>query len=429
MTDNAYDLETLSIHAGCGPDSATGARTIPVHQSTAFVFQDAEQAANLFALREAGFVYSRLTNPTVGALEEKLAAMDGGSAATCTSSGHAAQMMVMAALLTPGDEVASSQKLYGGSLNQFAVLFPARFGWKSPTFSPTDPDGCKAVITDKTRAIFLESLSNPEGVVADLEAFAKIAEDAGIPLVVDNTMATPYLCKPKDFGANIVTYSTTKFISGHGNAMGGAVVDCGNFDWIKYGDKYPELGKPNPGYGDINFAETFGPAAFAIHNHAVGLRDIGCNQQPMNAYLTFVGSETLSLRMAKHCENALALAKFLKGHDKVSFVNYAGLPDSPNNANAKKYMKGQGGAVFTFGLKGGYDAGVKLIESVKLFSHLANIGDTRSLIIHPASTTHSQLDDAGKEKAGAGPEVVRISVGIENYKDIEDDLAQALAQV
>lgn len=420
-------LETISIHAGCGPDPATGARTIPIHHSTAFVFEDAEHGADLFALRKAGFSYSRLTNPTVGALEEKLAALEGGSGATCTSSGHAAQLLIMSALLGPGDHVVSSCKMYGGSLTQFGRIFPDCFGWECTPFNTDNAQEARAAITPKTKAIFAESLSNPEGVVADLEGLAKIAGEAGIPLIIDNTMATPALCKPLEYGAHIVTYSTTKFISGHGNAMGGAVVDGGKFDWSKYPDKFPRLAKPNDIYNGITFCETFGPAALAVHNHAVGLRDLGMNQQPMNAYLTFVGAETLQLRMDKHCENALAVAQYLEKHPKVESVSYAGLDSSPHNANAKKYMKGRGGAVFTFNIKGGNEEAAGVVNNVRLFSHLANIGDTRSLMIHPFSTTHSQLDDAGKKAAGAAPNTIRVSIGIETIEDIIADLEQALA--
>lgn len=428
MTSPKHGLETLSIHTGCGPDEATGARTIPIHQSTGFVFDDAEHGADLFALKKAGFVYSRLTNPTVGALEEKLATLEGGSAATCAASGHAAQLLVLSALMSPGEHVVNSCKLYGGSVNQFAAIFPDMFGWENTTFHPADAQSAADAITPKTKAIFAESLSNPEGVVADIEELSKVAKEAGIPLIIDNTMATPYLCKPLEHGADIVTYSTTKFLSGHGNAMGGAVVDGGSFDWLAYADKFPRLAKPNDNYNGLNFAETFGPAALAIHNHAVGLRDLGMNQQAFNAYLTFIGMETLALRMQKHCENALAIAEFLEAHDKVEHVRYAGLKNSKNNERAQKYMKGQGGAVFTCALKGGYESCQTVINDTELFSHLANIGDTRSLIIHPASTTHSQLDDEGKAKAGAANNVLRLSIGIETVEDLIADLNNALSK-
>lgn len=425
-TSKKYGLETQSIHTGCGPCPATGARTIPIHQTTAYVFDNAEHGADLFALREAGFVYSRLNNPTVSALEEKLSTLDGGCGATCTASGHGAQLLALSALMSPGDHIVTSCKLYGGSVNQFSTVFPDVFGWQNTSFHPTKPDEAKGAITPKTKAIFAESLSNPEGVVTDIEGLAAVAREAGIPLIIDNTMATPYLCKPLEFGANIVTYSTTKFLSGHGNAMGGTVIDGGNFDWLKHKEKFPRLGLPSKNYNGIVFAEQFGEMALAVHNHAIGLRDLGMNQQPMNAYLTFVGLETLALRMQRHCENALAVAQFLESHDKVAHVNYAGLESSGHHANAQKYMKGHGGAVFTFALKGGYNACVKTVNDLELFSHLANIGDTRSLIIHPASTTHSQLNEEARAKAGAGNDVLRVSIGIETIEDLLSDLDRVL---
>ncbi|CAG0894236.1 unnamed protein product [Cyprideis torosa] len=421
-----HGLETQSIHVGCGPDPTTGARTIPIHQTTAFVFDSAEHGADLFALRDTGYIYSRLTNPTCAALEEKLATLEGGSGATACASGHGAQLLALSALMSPGDHVISSCKLYGGSVNQFGSTFPDMFGWENTTFNPTKPDEAKAAITSKTKAIFAESLSNPEGTVADIEGLAAVAKEAGIPLIIDNTMATPYLCKPIEHGANIVTYSTTKFMSGHGNAMGGAVIDGGNFDWLVHADKFPRLGKPSCNYNGITFAENFGAMALAIHNHAVGLRDLGGQQQPFNAYLTFTGLETLSLRMQKHCENALAIAQYLESHDKVAWVSYAGLKSSQHHANAQKYMNGQGGAVFTFALKDGFEACKKVATDLELFSQLANIGDTRSLIIHPASTTHSSLNDEARAKAGAGNDVLRVSIGIETVEDLIQDLKRVL---
>ena len=426
MKNNTPGLETLAIHAGTPPDESTGARVTPIHQSTSFVFNDTDHAANLFGLKEFGFIYSRLTNPTVGALEARLAALDGGTGATCTSSGHASQLMICAALMTPGDHFVASTNLYGGSLNQFKNTFPRTFGWNASFADPMKNDTFKEAITEKTKFIFVESLANPGGVVTDLEALAKIAEEAGIPLVVDNTMATPYLCRPFDFGANIISYSTTKFLSGHGHAVGGANVDGGNFNWQKHAHKFPALAQPDPSYHGLVFADTFGDMAFAVHGHAVGLRDLGMTQQPMNAFLTLSGLETLPLRMQRHCENAQHVAEHLNAHPAVKWVNYAGLIDNPCHDRARKYMKGKAGAVFTFGLEGGYEAGVKLVNNVKLISHLANIGDTRSLIIHPASTTHSQLSEEELVAANAGPEVVRISVGLETVADIIADLDQAL---
>jgi len=425
MADTPFGFETRAIHAGAAPDPATGARATPIYQTTSFVFDDVDHAASLFNLQQVGFIYSRLTNPTVSVLEEKIANLEGGKGATATSSGHAAQMLALFPLMRPGDEFVASKKLYGGSLNQFANSFPRAFGWNAVFVDPTDPEDFRRAVTEKTKAIFIESLANPGGVVCDIEAIARVADDAGVPLIVDNTMATPWLCRPIEWGATLVVHSTTKFLGGHGNSIGGVVVDSGRFDWSK-GGKYPALTEPEPGYHGLKFFETFGDLAFTIHGHAVGLRDLGPNQQPMNAFLTLTGIETLALRMERHCANALKVAEYLSGHPEVAWVEYAGLPSSAYNALARKYLPKGAGAVFTFGLKGGYDAGVALVENVKLFSHLANIGDTRSLIIHPASTTHRQLSPEGLKAAGAGPDVVRLSVGIESVDDIVADLDQAL---
>ncbi len=421
-------FDTLCIHGGTPPDAATGARSTAIHQSSAFVFQDAEQAADFFALRKPGYIYSRLTNPTVSALEGRLAMIEGGTGATCTPSGLAAHLLVFFSLMRTGDNFIASQKLYGGTIGQFGHSFKRAFGWHCKFVDPTTLDDFDRAVDEKTKAIFVESLSNPEGVVVDIEALAKIADKHHIPLIVDNTIATPYLCRPLEYGASIVTHSTTKFLSGHGNAMGGAVIDGGTFDWMKYADKFPDMAKPDPCYHGVNFAESFGDQALSVHNHAVGLRDLGLNQQPMNAYITLMGMETLSLRMERHCASALKVAQFLEKHPAVSWVNYPGLPSSPYYNLSKKYFDGRGSAVFTFGARGGFDAGVKIVDSVKMFSHLANIGDTRSLIIHPASTTHSQLNEDQKVKAGCGPEVVRLSVGLENVDDIIADIDQALKQ-
>ncbi|HEY8963984.1 MAG TPA: O-acetylhomoserine aminocarboxypropyltransferase/cysteine synthase family protein [Alphaproteobacteria bacterium] len=430
MTKDAAKIykgfDTLALHAGTPPDPVTGARSIPINQATAFVFNDATHAANLFALKEVGFVYSRLTNPTVAALEERIAALEGGVGATCTASGHAAQMLVLSALMQPGDHLVASNRLYGGSQNQIKNIFPRTFGWQSTMVDPHDVDNFKRAITDNTKAIFVEGMANPSGVIVDIEKIADVANDAGVPLIVDNTLCTPALCRPLDFGAHIVTHSTTKFLSGHGNAMGGVVVDGGKFPWWDHKDKFKALGQPEPGYQNLVFADAFKNMALCIHNHAVGLRDLGMNQQPLNAYLTVLGIETLSLRMDRHCSNSLAVAQFLNKHPKVSWVNYAGLSDSRYHALAKKYLGGRGGAVFTFGVKGGHEAGTKLVSSVTLLSHLANIGDTRSLLIHPSSTTHSQLTEDEKRARGIEPEMVRLSIGLESVDDIIADLDQAL---
>jgi O-acetylhomoserine (thiol)-lyase len=420
-----FGFETRAIHAGAAPDPATGARATPIYQTTSFVFDSADHAASLFNLQQVGFIYSRLTNPTVSVLEERIASLEGGRGATATSSGHAAQLLALFPLMRPGDEIIASRKLYGGSLNQMANAFPRAFGWNTVFVDPDDPQNFARAVTDRTRAIFIESLANPGGVVCDIAAIAKVADAAQVPLIVDNTMATPYLCRPFEWGASIVVHSTTKFLAGHGNSIGGVVVDSGRFDWTKAG-KYPALSEPEPGYHGLKFHETFGDLAYTVYGHAVGLRDLGPNQQPMNAFLTLQGIETLGLRMERHCANAHKVAEFLDGHPAVAWVNYAGLPASPYHALQTKYLPKGAGSVFTFGVKGGYAAGVKLVETVALFSHLANIGDTRSLIIHPASTTHRQLDEAGLKAAGAGPDVVRLSIGIESVEDIIADLDRAL---
>ncbi|WP_448189685.1 O-acetylhomoserine aminocarboxypropyltransferase [Azospirillum sp. sgz301742] len=420
-----FGFETRAIHAGAAPDPATGARQTPIYQTTAYVFDDIDDAASLFNLQKLGFIYSRLTNPTVSVLEERLANLEGGVGATCTSSGHSAQMMALFPLLSPGDEFIASTKLYGGSLNQFANSFPRAFGWKSIFVDTDDLEAVRKAVTPKTKAIFVESLANPGGVVTDLEALAKIADAAQIPLVVDNTLATPYLCRPIEHGATLVIHSTTKFLSGNGTSLGGVIIDSGKFDWTKAG-KYPALTEPEPGYHGLKFHETFGHLAYTIHGHAVGLRDLGPSQAPMNAFLTLNGIETLPLRMERHAANALKVAQFLESHPAVAWVSYAGLESSKYHQLAKKYLPRGAGSVFTFGVKGGYAAGVKVVESVQLFSHVANLGDSRSLIIHPASTTHRQLSEEGLAKAGAGQEVVRLSIGIESAEDIIADLDQAL---
>ena len=417
-------FETLAIHAGTAPDPATGARITPIYQTTAFVFNDVEHAADLFALRAFGNIYTRIMNPTQAPLEAKIAALEGGTAALTVASGHAAQLLAFHTLMQPGDEFIAARQLYGGSINQFNHSFKS-FGWNVVWADAEDPASFAKAITPKTKAIFVESVANPGGRITDLEAISKVAKKAGLPLIVDNTMATPYLCTPIAHGANVVIHSLTKFMGGHGNSMGGVIVDAGNFDWSASG-RYPLLSEPNASYHGMKLHETFGGIAFAIACRVLGLRDLGPAIAPLNAFLILTGMETLALRMQKHCENALAVATWLSKNKNVAWVTYAGLPKDSHNALAKKYTPRGAGAVFTFGLKGGYDAGVKLVSNVKLFSHLANIGDTRSLIIHPSSTTHSQLSAEQQVKAGAGPDVVRLSVGIEDVRDIIADLEQAM---
>ncbi|MCG8545502.1 MAG: aminotransferase class I/II-fold pyridoxal phosphate-dependent enzyme, partial [Alphaproteobacteria bacterium] len=363
---------------------------------------------------------------TVSVLEERCAALEGGVGSTATASGHAAQILALFPLMHPGDEIVAANKLYGGSINQMGHSYK-KFGWQATFVDPDDPANFAAALTERTKAIFIESLANPGGVVVDIEAVAKVANDAGIPLIVDNTMATPYLCRPLEHGADIIVHSTTKFLGGNGAAIGGMVVDSGQFDWFQ-NDKFPSMATAAPEYHGLTFAETFGDTAYTIYGHAVGLRDLGACQSPQNAFLTLLGIETLHLRMERHCANAQAVAEFLSTHPAVSWVSYAGLPSDPYHAMQQRYMPKGAGSVFTFGVKGGYDAGVRLVESVELFSHLANIGDTRSLIIHPASTTHRQLTEEQREACGAGPDVVRLSIGIETIDDIIADLDRALTR-
>tara|TARA_R110002049_G_scaffold252264_1_gene427018 strand:- start:151837 stop:153120 length:1284 start_codon:yes stop_codon:yes gene_type:complete len=425
VADNSkHGFATRSIHAGAVPDPTTGARSVPITQSTAFVFKDADHAAALFGLEESGFIYSRLTNPTVSVFQDRVASLEGGVGATCTASGHSAQLLALFALMESGDDFIASNKLYGGSITQFGHTFK-KFGWNVIFVDPVDPENFRKAVTPNTKAMFTESLANPGGVVCDIEKIAEIAHEAGVPLIVDNTLPSPALCRPFEFGADIVVHSTTKFISGHGNAMGGAVVDSGNFDWSQ-NDKFKGLAESCGAYHGLNFHKTFGPMAFTMYGHAVGLRDLGPTMSPMNAYLSLTGAETLSLRMKKHADNALEVAKWLTTHSQVEWVSYAGLKESPFYDLAQKYCPQGAGAVFTFGVKGGYEAGVKIVERCELFSHLANIGDTRSLITHPSSTTHRQLSEQQQISAGAGPEVVRLSIGLEDVEDIISDLEQAL---
>ena len=425
MPERTPGFSTLAIHAGAQPDPTTGARATPIYQTTSFVFEDVDHAASLFGLQTFGNVYSRIGNPTNAVLEERVAALEGGTAGLAVASGHAAQVIVMHCLMQPGDEFVASKKLYGGSINQFNHAF-RNFGWNVAWADPDDNASFERAVTPKTKAIFIESIANPGGVITDMEAVAKVAKNAGVPLIVDNTLATPYLCKPIDYGADIVVHSLTKFLGGHGNSIGGAVVDAGTFNWSR-GKRYPMLSEPRPEYHGIVLHETFGNFAFAVACRMLALRDIGPALSPFNAFLILTGIETLPLRMQRHCDNALVVANWLAEHPKVAWVSYPGLKGDRYHNLARKYVPKGAGSVFTFGLKGGYDAGVKLVSNVKLFSHLANIGDTRSLIIHPASTTHRQLTDAQKIQAGAGPDVVRLSIGLEDSEDIIADLDEGLA--
>ncbi len=419
-----FGFATKAVHAGAAPDAATGARTTPIYQTTSYVFEDADHAASLFNLHTFGYIYSRLTNPTVSVLEERMAALEGGRAAVCAASGHAAQFLTFFTLMEPGDHFVASRNLYGGSLTQFSLSFK-KLGWHCTFVDPHHPDNFRAAITETTKAIFIESLANPGGIVVDIEAVAKVAQEAGIPLIVDNTLATPFLCRPMEWGADIVVHSTTKFLAGHGNSVGGCVIESGLFDWSARG-KFPSMTAPEPAYHGLTFYETFGDFAFTTKARAVALRDFGPAMAPMNAFLTITGIETLHVRMERHCANALKVATFLADHPAVAWVSYAGLADSRYKALQERYLPLGAGGVFTFGIKDGFEAGKRLVEKVKLFSHLANIGDTRSLILHPASTTHRQLTAEQQIAAGAGPEVVRLSIGLEDAADLIRDLDQAL---
>ncbi len=421
----ALGFETRAVHAGARPDPTTGARQTPIHQTTSYVFQGVDHAAALFNLEADGYIYTRLGNPTVAVLEERLASLEGGRAAVAASSGHAAQFLTFFTLLQPGDEFLASRNLYGGTITQFGQSFQ-KLGWTCRFAEPT-PEAFRAAMTPKVKALFVESVSNPGGVVVDLAAVAALAHDAGVPLIVDNTLATPWLCRPFDWGADLVVHSTTKFLCGNGSSLGGAVVESGRFDWRR-GGRFPNLAGPEPAYHGLDFAAAFGDHAFTAKARTVALRDFGPAMAPLNAWLTLAGIETLPLRMERHVENARKVAEFLAAHPRVAWVSWAGLPQSPYHALARRYLPRGPGAVFTFGVKGGYAAGVKVVEAVKLFSHLANVGDARSLLLHPAATTHRQLTPAQQEAAGAGPDVIRISVGIETADDLLRDLDQALAQ-
>jgi O-acetylhomoserine (thiol)-lyase len=421
----APGFATLAVHAGAQPDPTTGARVTPIYQTSSFVFDDVDHAASLFGLQAFGNIYTRITNPTSAVLEERVAALEGGTAALAVASGHAAEALVMHTLMTPGDEFIASTKLYGGSINQFNHAYK-NFGWNVKWADPDDLATFEAAISPRTKAIFIESIANPGGMICDIEAISKIARRARVPLIVDNTLATPYLIKPFEHGADIVVHSATKFLGGHGNSIGGVIVDGGSFDFMA-DKRYPMISAPRPEYGGMTLGETFGNFAFAIACRVLGLRDLGACISPFNSFLILTGIETLPLRMRRHCDNALAVAEYLSGHPAVKWVSYAGLRGDRYFNLAQKYCPQGAGAVFTFGLKGGYDAGVTLVRNLQLFSHLANVGDVRSLVIHPASTTHRQLTDEQKVVAGAGPDVVRLSVGIEDAADLIADLDRALA--
>ncbi|HET9576489.1 MAG TPA: O-acetylhomoserine aminocarboxypropyltransferase/cysteine synthase family protein [Usitatibacter sp.] len=423
MADREFGFETLCVHAGQVPDAQTGSRAVPLYQTTSYVFDSADHAASLFNLQTFGNVYTRLSNPTTAVFEERVAAIEGGRAAVATASGQAAEMVAFLNILESGDHVVSSSKLYGGTYTMLGVNF-RKLGIDATFVDPDDPENFRRALKPNTKAIFSETLGNPAINIVDLEAIGAIAREAGVPFIVDNTAASPYLCQPLMHGADIVVHSATKFIGGHGTSMGGVVVESGRFPWDN--GRFPTMTEPSAGYHGVRFYETFGDFGYTMKARMEILRVFGPAISPFNAWLMLQGLETLPVRMERHCANALGVANFLRSHPKVAWVNYPGLPDSPYHALAKRYMPRGAGSLLAFGIKGGYDAGVKFIEKLTFVSHLANIGDTKSLVIHPASTTHRQLSEEDQKKAGVPPDMVRLSIGIETLDDILWDIAQAL---
>ncbi len=412
-------FDTLAVHAGQEVDPTTGSRTVPIYQTTAYVFDDSDHAADLFALKEAGNIYTRIMNPTTDVLEKRIAALEGGVGALAFSSGHAAISATIFNIVSAGDEIVSSSTLYGGTYNMFAYTLP-KLGIHTTFVDSSDPENFAKAITPKTKALYAEIIGNPKIDVLDIEKVAEIAHSHGLPLIVDSTFATPYLCRPFEYGADIVIHSATKFIGGHGSSMGGLVVDGGKFDWSN--GKFPSLSEPDPSYHDIRYTEAFGPAAFILRLRVQILRDLGACLSPFNSFLFLQGLETLHLRMQRHSENGLAIAKFLESHEQVAWVSYPGLESHPNHDLAKKYLPKGSGAIFTFGIKGGRAAGKKFIDGLELFSLLANVGDAKSLVIHPASTTHSQLSSEQLIQAGVSEDMIRLSVGLEDTVDLIEDL-------
>ncbi len=425
MADRTFGFDTLCLHAGHIPDAATGARALPIYQTTSFVFDSADHAASLFNLSTFGNVYSRISNPTVAALEERVAALEGGRAALATATGMAAQTVTLLTLCQQGDHIVASRTLYGGTYTQLAVTF-AQFGIETTFVDAADPAHFASAIRDNTKAVYVETIGNPQLDVADLSAIAKIAHDAGVPLVVDNTLASPYLCRPIEHGADIVIHSVTKYLGGHGTTMGGIVVESGKFPWNN--GRFPQMTEPSRGYHGVIFYETFGDFGFTMKARMETMRTLGPTLSPHSAFLLLLGIETLHLRMPRHCESALEIARHLSTHPAVEWVDYPGLPQSRHHGLAKRYLPKGAGGIVTFGVRGGAAAGVKFIESVQFLSHLANVGDAKTLVIHPASTTHRQLSEDEQRSAGVSPEMIRLSVGLETLDDILWDLDQALAQ-
>ncbi|RMG57056.1 MAG: homocysteine synthase [Deltaproteobacteria bacterium] len=423
--DNSYRFDTLCVHGGQEPDPATLSRAVPIYQTTSYLFRDADHAANLFGLKEFGNIYTRIMNPTTDVFEKRVALLEGGVGALAVSSGQAAETVTILNIAKAGEEIVSSSSLYGGTYTLFSSTLK-KMGINTIFVDPSDPENFRKAITPKTRLIFAETVGNPKLDVLDIEAVAKIAHEAGIPLVIDNTVPSPYLCRPFEWGADIVIHSTTKFIGGHGTSIGGIIVDSGKFDWAN--GNFPDYTEPDPSYHGLRYVEAFGNAAFILKARLQLLRDMGPAMSPFNAFLFLQGLETLHVRMQKHCENAMKVAEFLQGHPKVEWVCYPGLPDHPTHDLAKKYLKGGYGALIGFGIKGGYEAGRKFINSVKLLSLLANIGDAKSLVIHPASTTHQQLTEEEQRAAGVTPDFIRLSIGIEDPDDIIEDIDQALSK-
>jgi O-acetylhomoserine (thiol)-lyase len=416
--------DTICLHAGQVADPTTHSRAVPIYQTTSYVFDNTEHAARLFALQEFGNIYTRIMNPTTDVLEQRVASLENGVAGLAMSSGQAAQFLTINSLMEAGDEMVAATTLYGGTYTQFDVSF-RKMGYNVKFVEPDDPENFRKAITPKTKCLYGETISNPRGNVLDIEAVAKIAHEHNIPLVIDNTFATPYLCRPIDFGADIVVHSLTKFMGGHGNSIGGMIVDGGKFDWTK--GAFPQMNQPSRAYHGMNFSEVFGPIAFIIRARVEGLRDLGTCLSPFNSFLFLQGVETLGIRMDRHVANSMTVAKFLESHKLVTWVNYPGLPGSKYYDLARKYLPKGPGAVFSFGIKGGYDAGKKFIDNLKLHSHLANVGDARSLVIHPSSTTHQQLSEAEQKAAGVLPDMIRLSIGLEDSEDILWDIEQALA--
>ncbi|WP_078544024.1 homocysteine synthase [Litchfieldia alkalitelluris] len=423
MTERTYGFDTIALHGGQQPDSATNSRAVPIYQTSSFVFNDSDHAADLFALKEPGNIYTRIMNPTQDIFEQRISQLEGGIGALATSSGQAAITYSILNIAETGDEIIASSSLYGGTYALFAHTLP-KMGITVHFFDVDDLEDCKAKITDKTKAVFIETIGNPSINVADIESLSRIAHDNNIPLIVDNTFASPYLCRPIEHGADIVVHSATKFIGGHGTSIGGVIVDSGKFDWSS--GKFPGFTTPDPSYHGLVYTEALGAAAYIAKARVTLLRDTGACLSPFNSFLFLQGLETLHLRMERHVENAKAVAEYLKGHELVSWVNYPGLEENDYHALAKKYLPTGAGSIFTFGIKGGVEEGKKFINSLQLFSHLANVGDAKSLVIHPASTTHQQLDEESQVKAGVTPDMIRLSIGLESIDDILWDLDQAL---